>query len=94
MRTFVQDNADRLEPFFLPPYSPELNPDDLVWAHVKTRVAKATTQTRDELTSMVDRTLRRLQKLHDIMAGFFSVHRLFNTLQCEALLTNAFSKIR
>jgi transposase len=71
VRTFVQDNADRLELFFLPPYSPELNPDELVWAHVKTRVAKATTQTRDELRSMVDRTLRRLQKLPHIVAGFF-----------------------
>jgi transposase len=71
VRTFVQDNADRLELFFLPRYSPELNPDELVWAHVKTRVAKATTQNRDELRSMVDRTLRRLQKLPDIVAGFF-----------------------
>lgn len=30
---------------FLPPYALELNPDELVWAHVKARVAKATTQT-------------------------------------------------
>ena len=68
---FVAENADRLELFFLPPYSPELNPDELVWAHVKTRVAKATTQTKDELKTMVERTLRRLQKLPDIVAGFF-----------------------
>ncbi len=68
---FVQDNADRLELFFLPPYSPELNPDELVWAHVKTRVAKATAQTKDELKTMVTRTLHRLQKLPDIVAGFF-----------------------
>jgi transposase len=24
-----------LHPFFLPPYSPELDPDELVWNHVK-----------------------------------------------------------
>ncbi|MCC7059171.1 MAG: IS630 family transposase [Burkholderiaceae bacterium] len=71
VRDFVQANVDRLELFFLPPYSPELNPDELVWAHVKTRVAKATTQTKDELKRMVDQTLRRLQKLPDIVAGFF-----------------------
>lgn len=71
VRDFVQANIDRLELFFLPPYSPELNPDELVWAHVKTRVAKATTQTRDELKRMVDQTLRRLQKLPEIVAGFF-----------------------
>jgi transposase len=71
VKRFVQDNADRLELFFLPPYSPELNPDELVWAHVKTRIAKATVKTKDELKSMVDRTLRRLQKLPQIVAGFF-----------------------
>jgi transposase len=71
VRRFVEQNAEHLELFFLPPYSPELNPDELVWAHVKTRVAKATTQTKAELRSMVDRTLRRLQKLPDIVAGFF-----------------------
>nr|WP_169315386.1 transposase [Verminephrobacter aporrectodeae] len=48
IKSFVQDNADRLELFLLPPYSPELNPDELVWAHVKARVAKATVQTKDE----------------------------------------------
>ena len=71
IKRFVQDNADRLELFFLPPYSPELNPDELVWAHVKTRVAKATVKTKDELKRMVDRTLHRLQKLPQIVAGFF-----------------------
>lgn len=71
VRDFVQAHVDRLELFFLPPYSPELNPDKLVWAHVKTRVAKATTQTRDQLKRMVNQTLRRLQKLPDIVAGFF-----------------------
>jgi transposase len=71
VRQFVADHADRLELFFLPPYSPELNPDELVWAHVKTRVAKAATQTKDELKSMVERTLHRLQKLPDIVASFF-----------------------
>lgn len=68
VKHFVQDNADRLELFFLPPYSPELNPDELVWAHVKTRVAKATVETKEELKSMVDRTLHRLQELPQIVA--------------------------
>ncbi len=68
---FVRANAERLELFFLPPYSPELNPDELVWAHVKTRVAKAAVQTKDGLKSMVDRTLHRLQKLPAIVSGFF-----------------------
>lgn len=71
IKSFVEENADRLELFFLPPYSPELNPDELVWAHVKARVAKATVQTKDELKSMLERTLHRLQKLPNIVASFF-----------------------
>jgi transposase len=71
VRQFVEDNADRLELFFLPPYAPELNPDELVWGHVKARVAKATTRTKEELKAMVDRALHRLQKLPGIVAGFF-----------------------
>jgi len=71
VRGFVEQNSDRLELFFLPPYSPELNPDELVWAHVKARVAKATTQTKDELKKMVEKTMRRLQSLPEVVAGFF-----------------------
>jgi len=71
VKRFAEDNAERLELFQLPPYSPQLNPDELVWGHVKARVAKATTQTKDELKRMVDRTLHRLQKLPKVVAGFF-----------------------
>lgn len=68
---FVKDNAERIELFFLPPYSPELNPDELVWAHVKTRVAKVTARTKEELKAAVERTMRRLQRLPETVAGFF-----------------------
>jgi transposase len=71
VKRFVEDNAERLELFHLPPYSPQLNPDELVWGHVKSRVAKATAQTKDELKNMVYRALRRLQKLPGVVAGFF-----------------------
>ena len=33
---FVQSTHGRLRLFFLPSYSPELNPDELVWNHLKT----------------------------------------------------------
>lgn len=71
VQRFVEDNAAAIELFFLPPYAPELNPDELAWGHVKTRIAKATTQTKDELKAMVDRVMRRLQKMPEVVAGFF-----------------------
>lgn len=71
VRTFVADNAERIELFFLPPYSPELNPDELVWNNVKSRVAKLGSQTKEELKAAVHGALRRLQFLPDLVAGFF-----------------------
>jgi transposase len=71
VRRFVEENSDAIELFFLPPYAPELNPDELAWAHIKTRVAKATAQTKEELQRSVKSVMRRLQKLPNIVAGFF-----------------------
>jgi transposase len=71
VRDFVAANADRIELFFLPPYAPELNPDELAWSHLKTKVAKVTAQTKDELKAAVDRVMRQLQQLPHIVAGFF-----------------------
>lgn len=71
VQRFVEENSDAIELFFLPAYAPELNPDELAWAHVKARVAKATVQTKEELKKSVDRVMRRLQKLPAIVAAFF-----------------------
>ena len=43
MRDFVASQKGRLRLFFLPPYSPELNPDEQVWNYVKHHgIGKAT----------------------------------------------------
>ena len=71
VRAFVEQHPERIELFFLPRYSRELNPDELAWAHVKTKIGKRTVQTRQELKVAVDRALRQLQKMPGIVAGFF-----------------------
>lgn len=72
VRQFVEEHADRIALFFLPPYSPELNPDELAWAHVKRKVGRATAQTKAELKAVVTRTMRQLQKAPEIIAAFFN----------------------
>ena len=72
VRRFAEENSAAIELFFLPPYAPELNPDELAWAHIKTRVAKATAQTKEELKKSVERVMHRLQKLPGIVARFFA----------------------
>ena len=64
VRRFVADCSDYIELFFLPPYSPELNPDELVWGNVKTRIAKmGVKETKGDLKAVVHGALRRLLKM-------------------------------
>jgi transposase len=77
VRSFVTQHSDRIELFFLPPYSPELNPYELAWAHVKTKLAKRTAQTKEELKAAVNRALRQLQKMPDIVSGFLHAPTCF-----------------
>ena len=71
VQQYVAANKDRIELFFLPPYSPELNPDELVWSNVKARVAKAAPMTKEELISSVQSAMRRLGKMPELVASFF-----------------------
>jgi transposase len=69
---FLRKTKGRLRLFFLPPYSPELNPDELVWNHLKNHgVGKRIVRSRDELKRIVIGHLRFLQKTPDIIRAFF-----------------------
>ncbi len=67
------DNLDgRLKLFFLPPYSPELNADDLVWNDVKNNaVGRAKLEGPKDLQRTVVSRLRFLQKRPDRVRSFF-----------------------
>jgi len=69
---FVEGTNGKLQLFFLPSYSPELNPDELVWNHLKNHgVGKRVPTSRDELKQIVSSHLRSLQRLPHIIRGFF-----------------------
>jgi transposase len=40
VKKFVQATKGKLRLFSLPPYSPELNPDELVWTNVKGKIGQ------------------------------------------------------
>lgn len=70
---FAQRTDGRLRLFFLPPYSPELNPDEWVNKNIKhDNVARAVVQNVSELKSVMLSALRRLQKSPQIVRGFFA----------------------
>jgi len=60
----------------LPPYAHELNPVELVWAHLKRSLANLTKHTIAELTALVKTRLRRMQCRPVLLAGFLASTRL------------------
>lgn len=69
---FVQSTNGWLRLFFLPPYSPELNPDELVWNHLKNHgIGKRMVRSRDELKRIAIGHLRSLQRMPERVRGFF-----------------------
>lgn len=71
VKDYVAAQQGRLKLFFLPPYSPLLNPDEQVWGNVKARVAKRTVTSKENLKAKVISALRRLQKFTGLVQGFF-----------------------
>ena len=69
---FADSTNGRLRLFFLPGYSPELNPDEWVWKNIKhDRIGKIGVTSKDELKTKATNALRRLQKLPAIVRAFF-----------------------
>ena len=72
VKEFVASTDGRLRLFVLPAYSPQLNPDEWVWKNVKhDRVGEARVSSKDELKAVAVRALRRLQRLPQLVRGFF-----------------------
>jgi transposase len=77
VKDFVATTGGRLELFFLPPYSPELNPDEWVNKNVKhDRIARSVPLTRDDLKAIAVDSLERLRKCPGIVRGFFGDPKL------------------
>jgi transposase len=69
-REFVESTKGKLRLFFL--YSPELNPDELVWRHVKTQsVGRRAVADQEHLLQIATSTLFALQKKPRLIRAFF-----------------------
>jgi len=69
---WVVSTNGQFQLFFLPPYSPQLNPDEWVWKNVKhDRIGRAGITSRDDLRAKAVGALRRLAELPEIVRDFF-----------------------
>jgi transposase len=72
VKEYVASTDGRLSLFFLPPYSPELNPDAWVWKNVKhDHVKPAVPRGQPHLYELAVKALRRLRETPQIVIGFF-----------------------
>lgn len=72
VKEYVASTQGRLRLFGLPAYSPELNPDEQVWNHVKNHgVGRALLRSKVDLKLRLLSLLRRLQKRPGTVRTFF-----------------------
>lgn len=72
VRNFVKSTKGKLRLFYLPPYSPELNPDEHVWNYLKNHnIGRQSTKNGWELYKRIESVMRSLQKLPSTVQSFF-----------------------
>jgi transposase len=68
----LQARCPRLHLEWLPGYAPELNPDELVWAHFKTQLANGHPDTVEDLMATVCRITKRVTRRPDLIRSFIA----------------------
>ena len=71
-KAFVESLGKKLKLFYLPPYSPDRNPDELVWKHLKAdTVGRMVTTGKADFKDKVIASMRSLQKRPKKIAAFY-----------------------
>jgi transposase len=70
---YVESTKGKLTLHFLPGYAPDLNPDELVWSHVKrTGVARRPLQKGEKLNEKITEQLSEIQNRPELVRSFFN----------------------
>jgi transposase len=72
VKQFIESLKDKLRVFFLPPYSPELNPDESVWNELKNNgIGRMSITGPDDMKEKVVSYLKRMQRTPELIQSFF-----------------------
>lgn len=74
VKQFVESTKGKLKLYYLPPYSPELNPDEFVWNNAKQKVAKKKYQAEKNKVTFKDNvqtTMTEIQKNKKLVRSFY-----------------------
>src|SRR5258707_13953778 len=71
-KSFVAGLDGKLRLFYLPPYSPDRNADELVWTHLKAdTVGRTSITSLDDFKSKVKSSMLSLQRNPETVRAFF-----------------------
>ena len=72
VQRYLQSLKGRLELHFLPPYAPDLNPDEFVWSYMKANgVSKKPLKHNESLQKRVEEDLKDVQRNRKLVRSFF-----------------------
>jgi len=72
VKSFVASQPNKITVYYLPSYSPELNPDEHVWAYLKAyKLKDHQAQTTKELRHLVKRKMQSIQRKNGLINSFF-----------------------
>jgi transposase len=81
VKEYVARTQGRLELYFLPPYAPDLNPDEFVWNYMKTEgVSKKPLKKNESLRERVESDLARISRNAILVASFFMAKSVVYTI--------------
>jgi transposase len=81
VREWVAKRADRIELYFLPPYAPQLNPDELVNADLKRHLADQVIEDVHQMEAAVRSFFRSVQKRASHVRAYFLAPHVRYTLR-------------
>jgi transposase len=72
VKKYIRSLKGRLELHFLPPYAPDLNPDEFVWSYMKNNgVSKKPLKQNESLQSRIDADLNGIKGNRKLVRSFF-----------------------
>lgn len=72
VKRYIQSLEGRLELHFLPPYAPDLNPDEFVWSYMKGNgVSKKPLKQNESMRQRVEEDLASIQANRSLVRSFF-----------------------
>ncbi len=79
-KSYIQSLKGRLELHFLPPYAPDLNPDEFVWSYMKNNgVSRKPLKKNESLQSRIDQDLNGIKANPKLVQSLFQAKNVAYT---------------